>query len=103
MRLAFYGLILAAIPILIGHGISHAANEQSTPAPGISPQAIAHYQSMLSGYSPQSVNSLMTEASALLQIYSGATPGSSGWQELQSHKAELENMRNQLCQALIKC
>jgi len=103
MRLAFYGLILAAIPILIGHGISHAANEQSTPAPGISPQAIAHYQSMLSGYSPESVNSLMTEASALLQIYSGVTPGSTGWQELQSHKAELENMKNQLCQALIKC
>jgi hypothetical protein len=103
MRLAFYGLILAAIPILIGHGISHAANEQGTPAPGISPQAIAHYRSMLSGYSPESANALMTEAAALLHIYSGVTPGSAGWQELQSHKAELENMRSQLCQALLKC
>jgi hypothetical protein len=103
MRLPLYGLLLAAIPILIGHGISQAANEQNTPAPGLSPQAIAQYRSMLKGFSPETVDSLMTEALTLIQTYAGASPGSAEWQELKRHKAEFEEMKGRLCQVLIKC
>ncbi len=103
MRLPLCGLLLAAIPILIGHGISQAASEQNTPAPGLSPQAISHYQSMLKGFSPETVNSLMTEAVTLIRTYAASAPGSTEWKELKAHQTELEQMKAQLCQALIKC
>jgi hypothetical protein len=36
MRIPIFGLALAAVPILIISGLSWAASEQTTPAPGLS-------------------------------------------------------------------
>ena len=57
MRLPLYGSLLLAVPILISHGISHAASEQNTPAPGLSAQAIAQYEAILKNLSPETLNS----------------------------------------------
>jgi hypothetical protein len=103
MRLPIFGLVLAAVPILISSGLSRAASEQATPAPGLSPQAISRYEQMLQSISPETVNSLVTEAVALLRTYSGAPSASAGFAALKVHKAELEDLKNQLCSGVIRC
>jgi hypothetical protein len=103
MRLPLYGLLLAAVPILISHGISHAASE-NTPAPGLSAQAIAQYEAILKNLSPETLNSLLGEALDLVQVYSGAKPGSAEWAELKRHKGELQDLKARLCAgSLIAC
>ncbi len=104
MRLPLYGLLLAAVPILISHGVSHAASEQNTPVPGRSAQAIAQYETILKNLSPATLNSLLGEALDLVQVYSGAKPGSAEWAELKRHKGELEDLKSRLCAgSLISC
>lgn len=104
MRLPIFGLVLAAVPILISSGLSRAASEQATPAPGLSPQAISRYEQMLQSLSPETVNSLVTEAVELLRTYSsGASSASAGLAAMKAHKAELEDLKNQLCSAVIRC
>jgi hypothetical protein len=103
MRLPLYGLLLVAVPILIGHGISHAASE-TTPAPGLSAQAIAQYEAILRNLSPETLNSLLSEALDLVHVYSGATPGTAEWAELKRHKSELQELKARLCaSSLISC
>ncbi|HZL58650.1 MAG TPA: hypothetical protein VFC38_03020 [Stellaceae bacterium] len=102
-RIPMLGLVLAAVPILISHGISHAASEQAIPAPGLSPQALSHYQEMLKGLSPETVNSLITEALMLVHTYAGAAPGSTELQELKQHKGELQDLKTRLCATVLHC
>ncbi|MDE2230386.1 MAG: hypothetical protein KGL11_15290 [Alphaproteobacteria bacterium] len=103
MRLPIFGLALAAVPILISGGLSRAASEQAAPAPGLSPQAISHYEQMLKGLSPGTVNSLVTEAVTLLRTYSGAATNAAGLEALKQHKAELEDLKARLCSTVITC
>ncbi|MGH7014556.1 MAG: hypothetical protein ACREEL_10480 [Stellaceae bacterium] len=103
MRFPIFGLVLAAVPILIGSGLSRAASEQATPTPGLSPQAISRYEQMLQSLSPETVNSLVSEAVVLLRTYSGADANSAGLQALKQHKAELEDLKSQLCSTVIHC
>ncbi len=101
MRLPIFGLVLAAVPLLIGSGLSRAANQDSAPTPGLSPQAISRYEQMLQGLSPETVNSLVGEAVVLLRTYSNS--GSAGLAALEQHKAELQDLKAQLCSAVIHC
>jgi len=101
MRLPIFGLVLAAVPLLIGSGLSRAASQDSAPTPGLSPQAISRYEQMLRGLSPETVNSLVGEAVVLLRTYSNG--GSAGLAALKQHKAELEDLKAQLCSAVIHC
>jgi len=101
MRLPIFGLVLAAVPLLIGSGLSRAASQDSAPTPGLSPQAIGRYEQMLRGLSPETVNSLVGEAVVLLRTYSNG--GSAGLAALKQHKAELEDLKAQLCSAVIHC
>jgi len=101
MRLPIFGLVLAAVPLLIGSGLSRAANQDSAPTPGLSPQAISRYEQMLQGLSPETVNSLVGEAVVLLRTYSNS--GSAGLAALKQHKAELQDLKAQLCSAVIHC
>lgn len=101
MRLPILGLVLAAVPLLIGSGLSRAANQDSAPTPGLSPQAISRYEQILQGLSPETVNSLVGEAVMLLRTYSDG--GSAGLAALKQHKAELEDLKAQLCSAVIHC
>jgi hypothetical protein len=104
MRLPLYGSLLAVVPILTSHGISHAASEQNTPAPGLSAQAIAQYEAIPKNLSPETLNSLLGEALDLVQVYSGAKPGSAEWAELKRHKGELQDLKARLCAgSLIAC
>ena len=103
MRLPIFGLVLAAVPILISSGLSRAASEQATPAPGLSPQAVSRYEQMLQSLSPETVNSLVTEAVTLLRTYSVASSASACFAALKAHKAELEDLKNQLCSGVIRC
>ncbi len=103
MRLPIFGLVLAAVPMLISSGLSRAASEQATPAPGLSPQAISHYEQLLQSLSPETVNSLVGEAVTLLRTYSGATSPSAGLAALKAHKADLEDLKARLCSAVIHC
>jgi len=103
MRIPILGLALAAVPILISTGLSRAASEQATPAPGLSPQAIARYEQMLHGLSPDTISSLVSEAVALLHTYSAAAPGSAELQELKRHKAELQDLKIRICSTVITC
>lgn len=99
MRLRIFGLALAAVPILISSGLSRAASEQATPAPGLSPQAISHYEQALQSLSPATIR----EALALLRTYSGASSASAGIAALKAHKAELEDLKSQLCSTVARC
>lgn len=101
MRLPILGLVLAAVPLLIGSGLSRAASQDSAPMPGLSPQAISRYEQMLQGLSPETVNSLVGEAVVLLRTYSNG--GSAGMAALKQHKAELQDLKAQLCSAVIHC
>lgn len=101
MRLPIFGLVLAAVPLLIGSGLSRAASQDSAPTPGLSPQAISRYEQMLQGLSPETVNSLVGEAVVLLRTYSDG--GSAGLAALKQHKAELQDLKAQLCSAVIHC
>ncbi|MGH6984160.1 MAG: hypothetical protein ACREEI_08035 [Stellaceae bacterium] len=101
MRLPILGLVLAAVPLLIGSGLSRAASQDSAPTPGLSPQAISRYEQMLQGLSPETVNSLVGEAVVLLRTYSNG--GSAGLAALKQHKAELQDLKAQLCSAVIHC
>ena len=101
MRLPILGLVLAAVPLLIGSGLSRAASQDSAPTPGLSPQAISRYEQMLQGLSPETVNSLVGEAVVLLRTYSDG--GSAGLAALKQHKAELQDLKAQLCSAVIHC
>ena len=101
MRLPILGLVLAAVPLLIGSGLSRAASQDSAPTPGLSPQAISRYEQMLQGLSPETVNSLVGEAVVLLRTYSYG--GSAGLAALKQHKAELQDLKAQLCSAVIHC
>lgn len=103
MRLPIFGLVLAAVPLLIGSGLSRAASQDSAPTPGLSPQAISRYEQLLQGLSPETVNSLVGEAVVLLRTYSGADAGSAGIAAMKQHKAELEDLKAQLCSAVIHC
>ena len=99
MRLPIFGLVLAAMPILISSGLSRAAGEQATPAPGLSPQAISRYEQALQSVSPATVR----EALALLQASAGASSPSAALAALKAPKAELEDLKNQLCAAAVHC
>ena len=101
MRLPILGLVLAAVPLLLCSGLSRAASQDSAPTPGLSPQAISRYEQMLQGLSPETVNSLVGEAVALLRTYSNG--GSAGLAALKQHKAELQDLKAQLCSAVIHC
>jgi len=101
MRLPILGLVLAAVPLLIGSGMSRAASQDSAPTPGLSPQAISRYEQMLQGLSPETVNSLVGEAVVLLRTYSNG--GSAGLAALKQHKAEIQDLKSQLCSAVIHC
>ncbi|MGH6973844.1 MAG: hypothetical protein ACRED6_04360 [Stellaceae bacterium] len=101
MRLPILGLVLAAVPLLIGSGLSRAASQDSAPTPGLSPQAISRYEQMLQGLSPETVNSLVGEAVVLLRTYSNG--GSARLAALKQHKAELQDLKAQLCSAVIHC
>ena len=101
MRLPILGLVLAAVPLLLGSGLSRAASQDSAPTPGLSPQAISRYEQMLQGLSPETVNSLVGEAVVLLRTYSNG--GSAGLAALKQHKAELQDLKAQLCSAVIHC
>jgi hypothetical protein len=103
MRLPIFGLVLAAVPILISSGLSRAASEQAAPVPGLSPQAIGRYERMLESLSPTTVNSLATEAIALLRTYSAAGSSSAGLAALKAHKAEIEDLKAHLCSTVIRC
>ena len=86
MRLPIFGLVLAAVPLLIGCGLSRAANQDSAPTPGLS---------------PETVDSLVGEAVVLRRTYSDG--GSAGLAVLKQHEAELEDLKAQLCSAVIHC
>ena len=45
----------------------------------------------------------MGEAVVLLRTYSGAGDGSAGLAALKQHKAELQDLKAQLCSAVIHC
>lgn len=53
MRIPIFALALSALPILIGGGLSHAARELAVPVPGLSPQAVGHYEQMLESLEPE--------------------------------------------------
>ena len=102
MRIPIFGLALAAVPILIGSGLSRAANEQATPAPGLSPQAISRYEQALESLSPTAANALMSEAAMLVHLYSGALPHPMSLPALPQ-QAALEDLKAEFCSARTGC
>jgi len=103
MRLPIFGLVLAAVPLVIGSGLSRAASQDAAPTPGLSPQAISRYEQMLQSLSPDTVNSLVSEAVTLLHTYAAMGTNSAGLAALKQHKADLEDLKTQLCSAVIHC
>lgn len=103
MRIPILGLALAAVPILIGSGLSRAASEQAAPVPSLSPQAISRYEQLLKSLSPGTVNALASESAMLLHTYSGAFTHPMGLPALKLQQAELEDLKARLCAATTGC
>jgi hypothetical protein len=103
MRHATFGLILAATILAIGGGLSDAAHAQATQTPSLSPKTINALEQMIQGLSPDTINMLVAEAAKIQHGAAGGMPGSLDRQELKQHKAELEDLRTQVCSTIIAC
>jgi hypothetical protein len=58
---------------------------------------------MLNGLSPETLDSLVSEALALLHTNSAAATGSAEFEELKRHKAELQDLKIRICSTIITC
>ena len=94
---------LAVTMVLIGTCLACGANAQATSVPTLSAKEISGLQQMISGLSPEMVNQLLAEAMALQHVSSGGQVTAQERQELKAHKAELQELRTQVCSTLIAC